>query len=233
MAHNRAMESTPGQTPAPGRVRVWDAPLRLFHWSFAATFTLAWLSRDDTHLDIHIFSGYLFAALLLFRLWWGWAGETHARFTDFLFPPARLRDWLAATLRGRPPRYLGHNPGGAWAVFSMLGLGALICITGLFALGGEEGHGPFAGMPDFEQGARMHEVHEWLAWLMLALTILHVTGVWLESRWHREHLAAAMISGYKPLRRAGDAGDARPRRAVAGAMRLPRGDDPEPPDGGP
>lgn len=38
------------QTGAPGKVRVWDPLLRLFHWSLVAVFAVAWLSAEETLL---------------------------------------------------------------------------------------------------------------------------------------------------------------------------------------
>ncbi|WJW74303.1 cytochrome b/b6 domain-containing protein [Thiohalobacter sp. IOR34] len=116
------------------QIRVWDAPLRLFHWALAASFTLAWLLRSDQTLHLHLLAGYLFSALLLFRLLWGVIGGRHARFRDFLYGPGAVLDYLKALLRGRARRHPGHNPAGSWAVFAMLGLGILIGITGLLTL---------------------------------------------------------------------------------------------------
>src|SRR6185312_17403740 len=40
------------------RVRVWDAPTRLFHWTLAAAFAGEWLTRDARYIDLHEFLGY-------------------------------------------------------------------------------------------------------------------------------------------------------------------------------
>ncbi len=40
---------------------------------------------------------------------------------------------------------LGHNPAGSWAIFALLALGMLICVSGLVVLGAEESQGILKG----------------------------------------------------------------------------------------
>lgn len=184
-------------TAARPQVRVWDLPLRLFHWLLAASFATAWLTRDDRLLDLHVFAGYLFAGLLLFRLLWGFAGSRHSRFRDFAYGPRSVLGYVADLLRGRAAAFTGHNPAGSWAIYGLLALGLGIAVTGLLTFGGEERHGPLAGLIGFAAGAQAHQLHELLAWSMLALVAVHLIGVVVESWLHRENLAAAMVHGHK------------------------------------
>ena len=186
-----------GETSAE-RVKVWDVPTRLFHWLLAGSFAVAWFTHEhDRYLDVHVFAGYLFFGLLLFRLVWGFAGGCYARFHAFNYSRRAARDYLLATLRGDVPRHLGHNPAGAWAIFFMLGLGLAVALTGVLVLGGEEGHGPFAGWLSFSAAGVARELHEMTAVSMLVLVLVHLAGVAFESWRHRENLVAAMITGYK------------------------------------
>lgn len=186
-----------GKTDA-GQVKVWDLPTRLFHWLFAGSFTVAWLTHEhDRYLDVHVFSGYLFFGLLLFRLVWGFAGGRYARFSAFRHSGRAARNYLLASLRGVAPRHLGHNPAGAWAIFLMLGLALVVAFSGVLVLGGEEGHGPLAGALDFSMAGNFRELHEMSAVVLLALVLAHVAGVVFESWHHRENLVSAMISGFK------------------------------------
>ena len=181
-----------------GRVQVWDLPTRLFHWLLAGSFAAAWLSHEhDRYLDIHVFVGYLFFGLLLFRLVWGLIGGRYARFRAFGYRGSAARDYLLATLRGRAQRHLGHNPSGACAIFLMLVLGLAVAATGLLVLGGEERQGPLAGWLSFSTADLFHEVHDALAVIMLALVVVHLIGVAFESWRHRENLVMAMVSGRK------------------------------------
>lgn len=184
--------------PAQTRVLIWDLPTRVFHGLLAASFTVAWLTHGSSRwLDVHVFAGYLFALLLVFRLAWGVVGSAHARFSAFAYTWTSVREYLADLVRGRARRYLGHNPAGSWAIFAMLALGLIVAASGVAALGGEERHGPLAGVLSFRTGAALHEVHELAAVAMAGLVAVHLLGVLVESVLQRENLAVAMISGYR------------------------------------
>ncbi|MGD8570659.1 MAG: cytochrome b, partial [Gammaproteobacteria bacterium] len=60
---------------------IWDAPTRVFHWLLLASFAVAWLTYDDNRfLFFHVFGGYVFFGLLVFRFIWGVIGTHYARF---------------------------------------------------------------------------------------------------------------------------------------------------------
>ncbi len=180
------------------RVRVWDIPVRLFHWILVSCFVIAWLTLDDRYLDIHVFVGYLMVGLILFRVLWGFIGSPYARFSNFSYNWREVSNYLREVLNRRPTHFLGHNPAGSWAVYLLLFLGLLIATTGLLTLGGEERQGPIAGLLSYSQGGLAHDIHEWLAWVMLGMVLIHVIGVLVESLLHRQNLVAAMLTGYKP-----------------------------------
>jgi len=180
------------------RILVWDLPTRAFHWMLVAAFFVALLTSDDNrYLDVHVFGGYVFLALLVFRVLWGAVGSYYARFRAFAYDFTSARQYLKALATGRAARYIGHNPAGSWAIFAMLALGLIVAVTGLIVLGGEERHGPLASFIPYIVGQTSHELHEVLAWTMAGLAGVHVLGVIVESLVHRENLVAAMFSGYK------------------------------------
>ena len=46
-------------------IKVWDLPLRLFHWLLVIGFFTAYFTEDEL-LDVHTWGGYTVLALLLF-----------------------------------------------------------------------------------------------------------------------------------------------------------------------
>ena len=180
------------------KILVWDVPTRLFHWLFALSFLGAWVTAEwDNYRDIHVFLGYVFFGLLVFRLIWGIVGSRYARFGSFLFGPVEGFKYLLGIISRNTRRYLGHNPAGAWAIYLLLVLGVAVSLTGIALLGGEEQHGVFTGFTAFAGGEAMEEVHEALATTMLCIVIGHIIGVFAESWAHRENLARAMVTGIK------------------------------------
>jgi len=180
------------------RVVVWDLPTRLFHWFLAFGFMGAYLtSENDQLLYTHVYLGYVFLFLLLFRFIWGVVGSRYARFHAFAYNWPSVSAYLKGLLNGDASRHIGHNPAGSWAIFAILFLGLAISLTGLMVLGGEEQHGILKSIVSYEVGSFAKEVHEIFASLMLLLVFLHVSGVIVESVFHNENLVWSMISGKK------------------------------------
>ena len=180
-------------------IKVWDLPVRLFHWLVAGLFVFSWYIEGDW-LDAHVFSGYAIGALVLLRVVWGVIGSRRARFSDFLYPPRAVIGYLRDMFIADPKRYQGHNPAGGAMVVAMLVVLALTVITGLAAYGASEMDGPLVGLfydaPD-SIGVVTEEIHEWFVDSMLLLIALHLAGVLLASWQHRENLVRAMFTGNK------------------------------------
>lgn len=213
-------------TSPPATVRIWDLFVRVFHWTLAVGFFVAYFTEGEGDVElIHVWAGYLVGALILLRIVWGFVGPTHARFADFITGPGTGLRYLLALAAFRARRHLGHSPAGGWMAL-MLMAGVLATVAAGMANYGERGHGPlaplFAGaaaMPltvsaalvpearaddDESSGPRtgrrrsaFKEIHELLATIVLILVLLHVAGVVLASVVHRENLVRAMITGRK------------------------------------
>lgn len=179
-------------------VWVWDPFVRIFHWSLVLTFTVAYLSGEEFEV-LHNNAGYAVLGLVLLRIVWGFVGTTHARFRDFVYPPGVVKGFLQDTFRRRARRYLGHNPaGGAMVIVMLLSL-VITTLTGIAYYGIADSAGPLAmlaGSPEWSK-EMLEEVHELFANLMVFLVVVHIIGVILEGRLHRENLVKSMLNGCK------------------------------------
>jgi cytochrome b len=207
------------------KIRVWDPFVRLFHWSLVISFFTAYLSGEEESL-VHIYSGYVVIFLILSRLVWGFVGSRYARFSEFACSPASALEYLKALAAGHPKHYIGHNPAAAWMIFALLFSLIMTSVSGLKVYG-IEGHGPLASSTtestvitaDFspiraaradddedeehddehenEEEEVWEEIHEVFANLTLLLVLIHIAGVIVASKVHRENLVKAMITGTK------------------------------------
>lgn len=167
------------------KARVWDLPVRVFHWALAGSFAGAYaLSESERWRDVHAMLGYTVLGLIAFRICWGFIGTKHARFADFRYGPRAALRHLRDEVLGRARHYAGHNPAGSWAVYGLLLLGAATGITGYLTLN-EIG------------GDSLEEVHEACANAWLFLVAAHVAGVVFSSVMQRENLARGMFTGRK------------------------------------
>lgn len=192
------------QEHTTNRIRVWDFPVRIFHWALAASFAGAYLlAESERWRAVHVTLGYTVLGLLAFRLVWGFVGTHHARFKSFAYSPLAALRYLRDELAGRGQRHLGHNPAGSWAVYGLLLLGIATGVTGFLTFN-EIG------------GDRFEEAHEVFANAWLALVALHVLGVIFSSVVQRENLVRAMFTGYKGG--AADDSNVRPLRGLGVAI---------------
>ena len=73
-------------TNAHRLVRVWDTPVRLFHWLVVALVAAAYATWRLNWMVWHGWIGELLLALLLFRLLWGFFRQRDGA----IFPLSRL-----------------------------------------------------------------------------------------------------------------------------------------------
>ena len=204
------------------KVYVWDLFVRVFHWSLVTLFVVSYVSGENEYW-VHVYSGYTIVTLVILRVLWGVAGSQYARFKEFLYAPATTIEYAKSLFSGRPKRYLGHNPLGGLMVVALLATLLITGFSGMKLYAVEEGKGPFAqtisaqlissaqadddeyedhdgyngGHGSDEEDEFWEEVHEVAVSLMIILIVLHISGVILSSRQHKESLVKAMMTGYK------------------------------------
>ncbi len=185
---------------APGRTQVWDPVVRLFHWTLVLG-VVANLTVFRELKSVHRYAGYVVVAVIAIRLVWGFVGPRHARFSDFVAGPRRLAGYLAAMVRGREARYVGHNPAGGLMMVTLILLALFCGVTGWMM-----GLDAFWGAPWLEA------THETAANTIMVLAVLHVLAALLESWRHRENLVISMVTGWKRAASGTDVDHASPPR---------------------
>jgi len=181
--------------------RVWDLPVRLFHWALFALVVLQFASgyAGGNVMRWHMLGGYAVLALVLFRVAWGFAGSDTARFAGFLAGPRAALSFARRLLAGGPVPQAGHNPLGGWMVLLLLAALALQTTTGLFANDDIATEGPLAVFVSKAVSDRLTGIHDLNQGVILALVALHVAAVLYHWRVKREDLIAAMFTGRKRL----------------------------------
>lgn len=175
--------SSPTGQPA---LKMWDPLVRAGHWLLVLSVASAWLTRHVPG-PWHEWLGYAALVIVGVRLVWGWCGSRHARFANFVRGPRSTWNYAQQTLRGTEPRYLGHNPLGAWMIVALLVTVTAVGFTG------------WLYTTDRYWGVEwVEELHHLLANVLWGLVALHIAGVLYASFRHRENLVAAMLHGRKP-----------------------------------
>jgi len=184
------------------KVKVWDLPTRLFHWSLVALVIIGLVTgflSPEWWMGVHLWAGYGTVLLVIFRLVWGIFGSEYSRLETFTFTPKEVVAHIREVIFLRPTHYLGHNPAGALMIFALIFLLAGITISGLLVLGGEENQGPLAGAANYQVGDMAAGIHSALTIILMILVGFHVFGVITEIRLSGENLVKSMIDGYKRI----------------------------------
>ena len=191
-----ALQADPARPGVPGRVVVWDLPLRLFHGTLAAAVSTALLTGwvGGSWMAVHGQAGLLVAGLLGFRVAWGLLGSRHARFASFAPSPASLLAYLRGRWQG-----LGHNPLGALSVFALLGSLALQVGTGVAGNDDIAYTGPLYAWVSEEFSLVLTGLHRRLASVLYVLVGLHVLAIAFYVHVKRKPLLGPMLRGWAHL----------------------------------
>jgi len=184
-------------SPPAVREKVWDTPVRLFHWTIAGLVATSWFTAEQGLLKIHLWSGLTLLTLLLFRVVWGLVGSTTARFGNFLHPPATVLGYLKSLRSGNKRLYAGHNPAGGWMVMTLIAALLTQVATGLFANDGLHFNGPLAIWVSTDTSDRLTALHGDLFNVLLLLVWLHLVAVFFYWLVKGENLIVPMITGHK------------------------------------
>lgn len=180
-------------------IKVWDLPVRAFHWIIVVLLGLQVLTGKigGDLMPYHMACGYLVLGLVVFRILWGLAGSTHARFASFVVgPPAVFRFARRLFSRQAVPQ-VGHNPLGGWMVMALILSLVLQAISGLFANDGADALGPFARRVSLETSNWFTEFHRWNLKVVLVLVAIHIGAVLFHLIFKNEELTVPMFTGIK------------------------------------
>ncbi len=206
------------------RVLAWDGPTRAFKWLLVLLVFDGWLS-NKFGADFpawHKWNGYAVLVLIVFRLFWGFAGGSTARFSAFLAGPAATIAYIRAQVTGPALKYLGHNPLGGWMIMALLAAVALQCVTGLFSADEDRLiiEGPLAktvANASVDLAARWHRR---IFDAIEILALLHIAANVIYTFVKRDPLIQAMVTGAKPAKNFADMPAAKPGSWARAALCL-------------
>ncbi|MDX2222014.1 MAG: cytochrome b/b6 domain-containing protein [Rhodospirillaceae bacterium] len=195
------------------KVKVWDGATRLFHWALVLLVLLSYLTGEVGGFDftmpgsgamvanmtVHMWSGLLILALVLFRIVWGFVGSTSARFSDFVRGPGAVIAYVSGVAKRSAKFVAGHNPAGGLMVVIMLVLLLGQAIGGLFAK--EDDFfgiaGPLNSFVSEETAKTITGLHKQNWEIIEILVLVHIAANILYWIVLKQNLIVAMITGAK------------------------------------
>ncbi|MEM7569187.1 MAG: cytochrome b/b6 domain-containing protein [Pseudomonadota bacterium] len=179
---------------------IWDWTLRLFHWSLAILIALMWWTAEEGNMELHRQLGLAVLGLLVYRIYWGFAGPSTARFKDFPLSPKQIAAYIPQLRAETYHPTSGHNPLASLSVIAILAAIAFQVSTGLFAIdtdGLDSGY--LARFVSYEVGDEIAELHEASFNVILGLIILHLCAIAYYALGLTTDLVTAMITGKRDV----------------------------------
>lgn len=177
-------------------IHVWDWPLRLFHWLLVLSVLGAYLTGTEggDWTDWHARFGSAVMGLVVFRLIWGFIGNTHARFSSFFPTLPRLFAYIKGDWHG-----VGHNPVGALAVLALLSVLLILVGTGLFANDDIAFEGPLYSLIEKDFSDKLSGWHVRSVNVLVVLLGIHVAAIAFYQHVKKNDLIKPMLTGKKKL----------------------------------
>jgi len=178
-------------------IRVWDLPIRLFHWLLVLCVVLSFITVKigGNAMEFHALIGYCVLTLVIFRVCWGLVGSHHARFIHFVPSPKGLVNYIL----GKTKAGLGHNPLGALSVLALLFSLGLQATTGLFANDDIAFEGPFAKYVSNDMVQFLTSIHYFNEKVLIILIALHLCAILYYQKFKGENLIKPMLLGDKEI----------------------------------
>ena len=180
------------------KVRVWDLPVRLFHWTLAILIVMAIVTQQigGNAMEWHFRIGYAVLTLVSFRIIWGLIGPRYARFSSFLHGPSTIAGYIRGGKAALKANYLGHNPLGSLSVFALLGVVLAQAVSGLFANDDIASEGPLVKFISKEMSDNITWFHkEVSANLVYLLVAMHVIAIAVYYFRKKQNLIKPMLTG--------------------------------------
>jgi cytochrome b len=180
------------------KVRVWDLPVRLFHWTLAILIVMAIVTQKigGNAMEWHFRIGYAVLTLVSFRIIWGMVGPRYARFASFLHGPSTIAGYIRGGKAALKANYLGHNPLGSLSVFALLGVVLAQAVSGLYANDDIASEGPLVRFISKDVSDQITWFHkEVSANLIYLLVAMHVMAIAVYYFRKKQNLVKPMLTG--------------------------------------
>ena len=172
------------------KIKVWDLPLRIFHWLLVLSVVIAMVSGVKGRMDLHEQAGLAIIALLSFRLIWLFLGSTYARIGALLGALPHIPDYIS-----RQWNKPGHNPLGVLSMAAILLLLGWQAVSGLFTNDDSVFTGPLYRLISKADSLWVTGLHRQGFWLIVGLICLHVASIFFYWIFKKKNLIKPMITG--------------------------------------
>jgi len=163
----------------------------------------------------HFAAAYILVISFLFRIYWAFAGNEHAR--QLFMPPLLCKKFWSGVwheilwysfIDKQPRNYVGHNPLAVLFMHLIMVWGTLFMAVTGFALYGEgEGQGSWQYslfsswvIPLFGQSQDVHSWHHLMMWVIICFVIVHIYVAVREDKLSRQSMLKTIKTGWRTFK---------------------------------
>lgn len=181
-----------------GKVRVWDLPIRWFHWLLVLAVIGAWVTGTNEIMAVHPYIGTFVLGLILFRLIWGIVGSSTARFGYFLKGGRAVwQDFKSLPRRKVKDNVIGHSPLGGWASLGLIAILGFQALSGLCVSDDIIYDGPLVQFLPSWLAEWLTTAHNFVGEILPYIIGLHVGIILFYWLYKRDNIIRPMIKGDK------------------------------------
>ena len=224
----KAIAAQPSRTESFRRIYVWEFPVRLYHWVNALCVVvlcvtgyligrpLAITYSSEAYQQywfgtvrfLHFVTAFVFFFNFLVRIYWGFVGNSYAKWTNFL--PGRRTQWqeMAEVMKvdvlqtsAKSIITLGHNALAGFIYFLSFLAFLFQSLTG-FALYSSMSHSWLPRMfawitPIMGGDFAVRQWHHIFMWFFILFTLIHVYLVFYHDYLEGRGTTSSMVGGWK------------------------------------
>lgn len=170
-------------------ITIWPVGIRLIHWIVAGACVFNFWISEEGEIP-HRYAGYLAAAVVVLRLFWGVFSSQPELKLSSMWGAAREVPVELKRLLSRQALSLtrGHSPLASPVMLAMWGLVLALGVSGWML-----------GLDAFFGSELLEESHELCSHALQLLVVAHLTGIAHETLGHRWPAWRAMIDGKKKI----------------------------------
>ena len=175
-------------------MRVWDLPLRIFHWALVIAVIGAVGSAKADVMWLHERFGLTVMGLVAFRILWGFFGWLLCAVQPVFNAATHCFCWYFNLLKPQNQPSVGHSAAAGYAVVGLLGVAAYQALTGSVSNDDVLFDGPLAHLvPGWSNIASdLHDIGEPLLFFMVAL---HIGAILIYKFVKKRNLTMTMFHG--------------------------------------
>ena len=176
------------------RKKIWDLPLRLFHFTLMVLIIGLVVSAKYDRLDIHQYFGVALLGLTFFRVFWGFFGTYYSRFGSFNLSPKKASIQFTKNYNNKSVR----TPLGSFSTLTFIITLLILSVSGLFSSDDILYDGPLTFLVPNHVDLFTY-IHNTTHFILYFLIAIHLLAIFYYQIFKKEKIIQRIFDGYSRI----------------------------------